>query len=282
MRERPPRGRPYFVMELIQGRPLLEYADQKRLGIEERIGLFIQVCRAVQHAHDQGIIHRDLKPSNILVASYDGDGQPKIIDFGIAKATQFQATDKTVYTQLNSFLGTPVYSSPEQLGFGGQEVDHRSDLYSLGALFYELLCGRKPFESDELASLSLEDIRSVVKDKDPLALALRFQKLGAGQKGKVAEKRGSPVSKLASRLRGDLTWIVMKCLEKDRERRYGSVQTLVEDLGNFLESKPVSAVAPSVAYRIRKFATRQQTRPAVWASCAHCRLRCPGSDFLCQ
>ena len=257
-------GRPYFVMELIHGLPLLKYANEARLGIRERVELFIQVCQAAQHAHQKGIIHRDLKPSNILVAEHDDKPLPKVIDFGIAKTTQFHLTDKTLYTQAHTFLGTPVYSSPEQLDFSGREIDHRSDIYSLGALLYELLCGQPLFDSEQLAQLSLEEMRTILREKDPPRPSVRFANLSSEEKEKIAQARNDRPSKLETNLQGDLDWIVMKCLEKDRSRRYDSAHALIEDLHCFLEHRPVSAAAPSISYRIEKFFRRNRQKISVW------------------
>lgn len=257
-------GHPYFVMEFIPGKNLMEYADYHRLNLEERVRLFIQVCQALQHAHQKGIIHRDLKPSNILVAEQDDHPQPKVIDFGIAKSTQQRVTDKTVYTQIHTFLGTPVYSSPEQLEPSGRQFDHRSDIYSLGALLYELLCGRKVF-SEQLTSGDLEDIRSTIRDNDPSRPSIRFAALSEKEKETLAECRNNTPSMVSFHLKGDLDWIVLKCLEKDRSRRYESAQALADDLGNYLTNRPVTAAAPSTSYRIRKYVIRQREKVSAWA-----------------
>ena len=261
-------GRPYFVMELVKGMPLLEYADGKRLGIDERVQLFIKICQALQHAHQKGIIHRDIKPSNILVTEQDDEPVPKLIDFGVAKTTEFRLTDKTLFTGLHTFIGTPVYCSPEQLEFSGSEVDNRSDIYSLGALLYELLCGTPPFDQKLLSELSLESMRTIVRERDPPRPSLRFGRLSSDKKVEIAGKRGCPPFKVESRLRGDIDWIVMKCLEKDRNHRYDTANVLAQDLRAFLESRPVSAVAPSVAYRLRKFIHRNRRAYAVWVEAA--------------
>ena len=256
-------GHPYFVMEYIPGKNLLEYADYCRLNLVERVRLFIQVCQALQHAHQKGIIHRDLKPSNILVAEQDDHAQPKVIDFGIAKSTQQRVTDNTVYTQIHTFLGTPVYSSPEQLDPTGRPVDHRSDIYSLGALLYELLCGRKVF-SQQLTSGGLDDIRSTIRGATPSRPSLRFAALSDEERESLARHRKNIPSKVLSDLKGDLDWIVLKCLEKDRSRRYDSAQALAQDLENYIGNRPVTAAAPSTIYRIRKFVTRKRPAYAVW------------------
>ncbi|MDA1069110.1 MAG: serine/threonine-protein kinase [Verrucomicrobia bacterium] len=258
-------GRPYFVMELIRGMPVLDYADRERLSIEDRVELFIQICQATQHAHQKGIIHRDLKPSNILVAEVDDKPLPKIIDFGIAKTTQFHLTDKTVYTQFHTFLGTPIYSSPEQLEFSGLEVDHRTDIYSLGALLYELLCGRTLFDPEHLSKQSLENLRAIIREEDPPTPSLRLARLSPDEKVTIADKRVCPPTKVESRLKGDLDRIVMKCLEKDRSRRYESARALAQDLQAFLENKPVSTAAPVPAIVSKNLShANGQLTPSGW------------------
>ena len=257
-------GRPYLVMELVRGLPLLEYADKKRLSIADRVKLFIKICQAVQHAHQKGIIHRDLKPSNILVAVQDDEAAPKVIDFGVAKTNQSKLTDKTLFTSIHTFIGTPVYSSPEQMEFSGMDIDQRSDVYSLGALLYEFLCGNTPFDYDQKSKQSIQDFRTLVLEKEPSKPSLRFGHLSQHKQSDTASKRRSTIFKVQSRLKGDLDWIIMKCLEKEPSRRYDSAHALAEDLQAYLDGKPVSAAAPSSLYRIRKFITRKRPAYAIW------------------
>ena len=257
-------GRPYLVMELVRGMPLLDYADKNRLGISDRVKLCIKICQAMQHAHQKGIIHRDLKPSNILVTVQDNEAMPKVIDFGVAKTNQLHLTDKTLFTSIHTFIGTPVYSSPEQLEFSGMEVDPRSDVYSLGALLYEFLCGETPFDYDKLSKEGMEALRVQVREKSPPSPSLRFDGLSESIQVKIAAKRQCAAAKVVSHLKGDLDWVIMKCLEKEPNRRYDSAQALANDLQAFLDGKPVSAAAPSMVYRVRKFVTRKRPAYAVW------------------
>lgn len=208
-------GRPYLVMELVKGKPLLEYAAKNRLSIEQRVTLFIKICQAIHHAHQKGIIHRDLKPSNILVAKQDDEAVPKVIDFGVAKSNQFRLTDKTLFTSIHTFLGTPVYSSPEQLEFTGADVDPRSDVYSLGTLLYELLCGCPVFEYNKLSKEGLNAFRTLVQEKDPSRPSQRFASRSENEKATFASQTSATPSKLQLELKGDLDWIVMRCLEKE-------------------------------------------------------------------
>lgn len=254
------RGRPYLVMELVKGIPLNDYADRNRLTVRERIQLLIRICKAVHHAHQKGIIHRDLKPSNILVTRQDEEAMPKVIDFGIAKSNQSRATDKTLFTSIYSFIGTPVYSSPEQLAFCGLEITARSDIYSLGVLLYELLCGQVPFSFDRKGEDALDAFRNRVRESEPAKPSRRFMELATEERSGIAQKWQSDPRGLESQLKGELDWIALKCLEKDPARRYATVQDLAQDLEAHLENRPVSAAAPSLAYRTRKFITRK--RPA--------------------
>lgn len=251
-------GRPYLVMELVRGMPLLEFADRNRLSIEARVRLFVKICQAMQHAHQKGIIHRDLKPSNILVSMQDDEAVPKVIDFGVAKSNQFRLTDKTLFTSIHTFIGTPIYSSPEQLEFTGSDVDPRSDIYSLGALFYELLCGKTPFDYDRVSKEGMEAFRTLLREKDPARPSQRFGNLPPSDQSEIAANRGSSASKFKSCLEGDLDWIIMKCLEKNPSRRYESSIQLAKDLKAYLQKNPVSAVAPSVSDRIRKSMTEKR------------------------
>jgi len=245
-------GRPFFVMELVRGIRITEYCDQNNLPTEERLDLFIKVCQAIQHAHQKGIIHRDIKPSNILVTLHDGVPVPKVIDFGIAKATEGRLTDATVYTQLHQFIGTPAYMSPEQAEMSGLDIDTRSDIYSLGVLLYELLAGSTPFDAKELMASGIDAMRKTIREKEPVRPSTRLATLPGGELTTTAKRRSSEAPKLIHLLKGDLDWIVMKCLEKDRTRRYETANGLAADLRRHLNNEPVMARPPSAAYRLQK------------------------------
>jgi serine/threonine protein kinase/WD40 repeat protein len=251
-------GRPYFVMELVRGVAITRYCDENRLSAEARLRLFITVCQAVQHAHQKGVIHRDLKPSNILVTLHDGVPVPKIIDFGIAKATSARLTEKTLFTQFNAFIGTPAYTSPEQMEMSGLDVDTRSDIYSLGVLLYELLTGQPPFDSNALVKSGLEAMRRTVREVDPPRPSHCLGTLSDVERTSVAEHRGTDATKLSLLLRGDLDWIAMRCLEKDRTRRYASATGLAADIERHLSDDLVEARPPSQFYRIKKFVRRHK------------------------
>jgi WD40 repeat protein/serine/threonine protein kinase len=251
-------GRPFFVMELVRGTKITEYCDRNQLATSERLDLFLQVCRAVQHAHQKGIIHRDLKPSNILVTVNDGVAVPKVIDFGIAKATEGRLTDKTVYTELHQFIGTPAYMSPEQAELTSVDIDTRSDIYSLGVLLYELLTGKTPFEQQELLKVGLDEMRRTIQTKEPPRPSTRLSTLPADDLSTTAKARRSEPPKLIHLVRGDLDWIVMKCLEKDRARRYGTASGLAMDIQRHLTSEPVVARPPSNLYRFQKLVQRNK------------------------
>jgi WD40 repeat protein/serine/threonine protein kinase len=247
-------GGPYFVMELVRGTPITTYCEQERLSIQDRLDLFIKVCNAIQHAHQKGIIHRDVKPSNILVTLHDGVPVPKVIDFGIAKAIQQELTEKTIYTQLQQFIGTPAYMSPEQAEMSGLDIDTRSDIYSLGVLLYELLTGATPFDAKELMSSGLDAMRKIIREREPLKPSSRLTK-----NLETANRSDSQHTALPGALEGphsaidrDLDWIVMKCLEKDRTRRYETASALAADLKRHLKNEPVTARPPSAAYRLQK------------------------------
>jgi len=245
-------GRPYFVMELVRGIKITEYCDQNQLPTLERLKLFILVCQAIQHAHQKGIIHRDIKPSNILVTLHDGEPVPKVIDFGIAKATQQELTDKTVFTQFQQFIGTPAYISPEQAEMSGLDIDTRADIYSLGVLLYELLVGQTPFDAKEMMQGGLDALRQIIREKEPLRPSTKLNTLPGEARTTAGKRRQTDVGKLVHQLQGDLDWIVMKCLEKDRTRRYDTANGLAMDVQRHLANEPVVARPPSAAYRFQK------------------------------
>jgi tetratricopeptide (TPR) repeat protein len=263
-------GRPYFVMELVRGIKITDYCDQNNLSTKERLDLFIKVCQAIQHAHQKGIIHRDIKPSNILVTLHDGVAVPKVIDFGIAKATEGRLTDATVYTQLHQFIGTPAYMSPEQAEMSGLDIDTRSDIYSLGVLLYELLAGCTPFDPERLIGSGIETMRRTIREQDPLRPSTKVAALKGNELTTTAKRRSSAAPRLIQLLKGDLDWIVMKCLEKDRQRRYETANGLAMDLQRHLMGEPVVAAPPSAGYRFKKFVRRHrgQVAAAVVVACA--------------
>jgi non-specific serine/threonine protein kinase/serine/threonine-protein kinase len=252
-----PQGRPYFAMEYVPGVPLTEYCDTRRLGTRERLELFQRVCEGVQHAHQKAVLHRDLKPSNILVADVDGKPLPRIIDFGVAKATTQKLTEKTMFTALGQLVGTPEYMSPEQADLTVEDVDTRTDVYSLGVILYELLAGALPFDPTQLRKAGFEGIIKLLREKDPPRPSTKVSSLGE-RTTEVAQSRRTEPRRLVSQLRGDLDWIVMRSLEKDRNRRYGSPQELAQDIERHLNDEPVLAGPPSAAYRTRKFARRHR------------------------
>jgi serine/threonine protein kinase len=252
-------GRPYFVMELVKGIPLTDYCDQHRLRTQERLELFVSVCQAVQHAHQKGVIHRDLKPSNVLVAVHDVTPVVKVIDFGIAKATGQQLTERTIYTGLALLVGTPLYMSPEQAGQSSLDVDTRSDIYSLGVLLYELLTGTTPFDTETLRQAGYDEMRRIIREEEPPKPSTRLSTLGKAALSTVCERRGVEPRKFGQLLRGDLDWVVMKALEKDRSRRYESASSLAADVRRYLNDEPVEASPPSTALRLRRWGRRHQT-----------------------
>jgi serine/threonine protein kinase len=251
-------GRPYFVMELVYGVKITDYCDQNRVSMQERLELFIQVCNAVQHAHQKGIIHRDLKPSNIMVTMHDGVPVPKVIDFGIAKATEQRLTDKTLFTSYAQLMGTPAYMSPEQMELSGLNLDTRSDIYSLGVLLYELLTGRTPFDTTELLKLGVDELKRTVCEREPVSPSAKLQTLNKGELTKTARMRRMEPPGLLSQLHGDLDWIVLKCLEKDRTRRYATANGLAMDVEHYLLQEPILARPPSEMYRLQKFVRRNR------------------------
>jgi eukaryotic-like serine/threonine-protein kinase len=251
-------GRPYFVMELVRGVRITEYCDQNNLDTRQRLGLFIQICHAVQHAHQKGIIHRDLKPSNILVTLYDGVPVPKVIDFGIAKAMEERLTDKTLFTSYHQLIGTPAYMSPEQAEMSGLDVDTRSDLYSLGVLLYELLTGKTPFDQKELLRSGLDEMRRTLREKEPRRPSTMVTTLQGAELTATALHRHVEPPKLISLLQNDLDWIVMMALEKDRRRRYQTANGLAMDIELYLANEPVIARPPSRFYRLQKLVRRNR------------------------
>ena len=253
-------GRPYFVMELVRGEPVTEYCDKHNLAVASRLELFAEICSAVQHAHTKGIIHRDLKPSNILVTSQDGQPRAKVIDFGIAKATAGNLTDKTLYTEHRALVGTPEYMSPEQAE-GSLDIDTRTDVYALGVLLYELLTGTTPFDSRRLRSAAFGEIQRILREDEPPRPSTRLSQ-SVETLSTVASRRHTEPKKLSSQLRGELDWIVMKALEKDRQRRYETASGLAMDIQRYLVGEPVSAAPPSTAYRFRKFVRRHRAAVA--------------------
>jgi serine/threonine protein kinase/Flp pilus assembly protein TadD len=252
-----PQGRPYFVMELVRGVPITEYCDRHKLTTLERLKLFIQLCEGVQHAHQKAVIHRDLKPSNVLITEVDDKPLPKIIDFGVAKATAQPLTEKTMHTHLGQLIGTPEYMSPEQAELTGENIDTRTDVYSLGVILYELLAAALPFDPAELRKAGFDGIRRMIREEDPAKPSRRITMLGE-LSSIAAEKRKTNLSSLAHQLRGDLDWIVMKALEKDRSRRYASALDLAADIERYLKDEPVLARPPSSTYRIQKFIKRHK------------------------
>jgi serine/threonine protein kinase/tetratricopeptide (TPR) repeat protein len=251
------RGRPYFAMEYVKGVPISEFCDTHQLTTPQRLELFIEVCEGVQHAHQKGIIHRDIKPSNILVELHDDRSLPKIIDFGVAKATAQRLTEHTVYTAHGQFIGTPEYMSPEQAEMSGLDVDTRTDVYSLGVLLYELLVGALPFDSKQLRGGGYDEVRRRIREEEPPRPSTRLTTLGDDSTA-AARKRRTDVPSLTRLLRGDLDWIVMKALEKDRTRRYASASELAADIRRYLAKQPVLAGPPSTVYRLKKFAQRHK------------------------
>ena len=250
-------GRPYFVMELVRGLPITEYCDRNELSIPERLELFVLVCRAVQHAHQKGVIHRDLKPSNVIVTVIDGVGVPKVIDFGVAKATGQSLTDMTLFTGFHQFVGTPLYVSPEQAELSGVDVDTRSDIYSLGVLLYELLTGTTPFDPETFRRAAFDELRRIIREEEPPKPSTRLSTLGERLSTVSARRKADP-RRLGASMKSELDWVVMKALEKDRRRRYETANDFAADVMRFLTDQPVEACPPSAWYRIGKFARRNR------------------------
>jgi serine/threonine protein kinase len=255
-------GRPYFVMELVRGIPITDFCDQNQVPIRQRLELFLTVCQAVQHAHQKGIIHRDVKPSNVLVTLHDDKPVVKVIDFGIAKATGQQLTEKTLFTNFAQMIGTPLYMSPEQAQMSGLDVDTRSDIYSLGVLLYELLTGTTPFDKDRFKEAGYDEMRRIIREEEPPKPSTRISTMGQASTTASANRKSDP-KRLSQLFRGELDWIVMKSLEKDRNRRYESASAFAADVQRYLNDEPVQACPPSAWYRFGKFARRNKTAMAV-------------------
>jgi serine/threonine protein kinase len=258
-------GRPYFVMELVRGDPITQYCDREKLATRDRLALFQQVCQAIQHAHQKGVIHRDIKPTNVLVTVADGEPLVKVIDFGIAKATNTELTERTLFTEFRQLIGTPQYMSPEQAERSGVDIDTRSDIYSLGVLLYEILTGRTPIDPATLKSAVWDELQRMIREDEPTPPSTLLTSMGADS-NLVAKARGTELSGLVTTLKGDLDWIVLKALEKDRTRRYGTASELSEDIKRFLHDEPVTATPPSTLYKLRKFARRNKSAIAAAAA----------------
>jgi hypothetical protein len=252
-----PIGRPYFVMELVHGVPITKYCDDKHLTPRERLELFMQVCQAIQHAHQKGIIHRDIKPSNVMITLYDGKPVPKVIDFGVAKATEQKLTERSLFTQYGTMVGTLEYMSPEQAEMSALSVDTRSDIYSLGVLLYELLTGSTPLSHKRVKEAAFAEVLRMIKEEEPPKPSTRLSDSGEALMS-ISAQRDTEPAKLTKLVRGELDWIVMKTLEKDRNRRYETASAFAADVQRYLHDEPVLACPPSAGYRLRKFARRNK------------------------
>lgn len=250
-------GRPYFVMEHVPGEPITNYCDRHRLTTKERLELFIPVCQGIHHAHQKAIIHRDVKPSNILVMVQDGKPVPKVIDFGVAKAIEHRLTERTVFTEQGQLIGTPGYMSPEQAEMTGLNVDTTTDVYSLGVLLYELLVGAPPFDPKSMREAGLDAIQRMIREVDPPKPSTRISGLG-DEATTVAQKRRTEPATLERQLRGELDWIILRAMEKDRNRRYTSASEFAADVSRMLNHEPVLASPPSTSYRFKKFVLRHR------------------------
>jgi serine/threonine protein kinase len=259
-------GRPYFVMELVPGIKVTDYCNQNNLDTRQRLDLFIQVCHAIQHAHQKGVIHRDIKPSNILITLHDGVAMPKVIDFGIAKATEGRLADNTFFTARDQFIGTPAYMSPEQAEISGLDVDTRSDIYSLGVLLYELLTGRTPFDSKKLMESGMDEMRRTLREREPQPPSTVLTSMGNTELNRVAFQHHAEAPRFISSVKGDLDWIVMKALEKDRRRRYETANGLAMDVQRYLGNEPVMARPPSNFYKFQKLVRRNKITFAAMAA----------------
>ena len=251
-------GSPYFVMELVRGIPLTDFCDQNQFNPRERLGLFIDVCQAVQHAHQKGVIHRDLKPTNVLITLHDGKPVVKVIDFGVVKAVGQQLTAKTIYTRFSQMIGTPLYMSPEQAEMSGLDVDTRSDIYSLGVLLYELLTGSTPLDQERMKTAAFDEIRRIIREEEPPRPSTRLSTMNNELARTVAVNRRLDPTRLSSSMKRDLDWIVMKALDKDRNRRYSTAGCWHKMSPGILMDEPVEARPPSTWYRFAKFARRNK------------------------
>jgi serine/threonine protein kinase len=250
-------GRPYFVMELVKGVPITKYCDEHQLTPRERLALFVPVCQAVQHAHQKGIIHRDPKPSNVLIASYDGKPVPKVIDFGVAKALGQPLTERTLVTGFGGIVGTLEYMSPEPAEFNALDIDTRSDIYSLGVLLYEFFTGTTPLTKERLNQAALTEVLRLIREEEPPRPSTRLSDSKNSLASISAQRKLEP-ARLTKEMRGELDWIVMKCLEKDRNRRYETASSVMRDIERYLNDEPVEAGAPSAIYKLRKFVRRNR------------------------